>query len=96
MLQIKEGVTLAPYGPLSEITSESELSQEVLRHLQGRYPDDIEGEYEEEEKTEQSSSSAPKAITKAQLTKMAEKVKNDTATQEERDIVAAAKEAGKL
>lgn len=99
MLKIKEGVKISPYGPLSEITSESEISQDVLNHLKSRYPEEIEGEYEEEEKANGGNrkvASGPKAITKAQLTALVEKVKNDTATPEEREIVAEAKSQGKL
>ncbi len=49
-LKIKEGAVIAPYGPQSNsFTSESELSQDVLAHLQSRFPEEIEGELEAEE-----------------------------------------------
>jgi hypothetical protein len=41
-LKIKEGSELWAYGPKSNpFTSESELSQEILEHLQTRFPDDV-------------------------------------------------------
>lgn len=42
-LQIKEGVEIWAHGPsLNPFTSESKLSQEILEHLQTRFPDEIE------------------------------------------------------
>ena len=49
-LQIKKGSEISPYGEYSKsFTSEDNLSQEVLEHLQTRFPDDIE-ETEKKEK----------------------------------------------
>jgi hypothetical protein len=42
-LKIKDGVEIWAYGPGSNpFTSESNLSQEQLEHLQTRFPDEIE------------------------------------------------------
>jgi hypothetical protein len=42
-LKIKDGVEIWAYGPRSNpFTSESNLSQEQLEHLQQRFPDEIE------------------------------------------------------
>jgi hypothetical protein len=42
-LKIKEGSELFPYGKqLKPFTSASVLSQEILEHLQVRFPDEIE------------------------------------------------------
>jgi len=42
-LKIKDGVEIWAYGPTSNpFTSESNLSQEQLEHLQQRFPDQIE------------------------------------------------------
>lgn len=42
-LKIKDGVKIWAYGPASNpFTSESNLSQEQLKHLQTRFPDEIE------------------------------------------------------
>lgn len=42
-LKIKEGVEIRAYGSGCEaFTSESDLSQAILEHLQIRFPDDIE------------------------------------------------------
>jgi hypothetical protein len=42
-LKIKDGVEIWAYGPASNpFTSESNLSQEQLEHLQQRFPDEIE------------------------------------------------------
>jgi hypothetical protein len=42
-LKIKDGVEIWAYGPKSNpFTSESNLSQEQLEHLQQRFPDEIE------------------------------------------------------
>lgn len=42
-LQIKEGVEILAYGPTSKpFTKDSNLSQEILEHLQTRFPDEIE------------------------------------------------------
>ena len=43
MLKIKDDVVLYPYGKACNgFDSKSELSQEILEHLQSRFPDDIE------------------------------------------------------
>jgi hypothetical protein len=50
-LKIKDGIEIWAYGPASNpFTSESNLSQEQLEHLQTRFPDQIE-EVETEKKT---------------------------------------------
>ena len=42
-LKIKDGIEIWAYGPNSNpFTSDSELSQEQLEHLQTRFPDEIE------------------------------------------------------
>ncbi len=42
-LKIKDGVEIWAYGKASNpFTSESQLSQEQLEHLQQRFPDEIE------------------------------------------------------
>jgi hypothetical protein len=42
-LKIKDGIEIWAYGPKSNpFTSESNLSQEQLEHLQQRFPDEIE------------------------------------------------------
>lgn len=49
-LKIKDGIEIWAYGPASNpFTSESNLSQEQLEHLQTRFPDEIE-EVETEKK----------------------------------------------
>lgn len=51
-LQIKDGVSIVAYGPTSKpLTKESNLSQEVLEHLQTRFPDDIEQVKEQKSQT---------------------------------------------
>jgi hypothetical protein len=53
-LKIKDGVSILAYGPASNpFTSESNLSQEQLEHLQKRFPDQIE-EVETEKKISKS------------------------------------------
>ena len=53
-LKIKDGVEIWAYGPASNpFTSESNLSQEQLEHLQKRFPDQIE-EVETEKKISKS------------------------------------------
>jgi hypothetical protein len=53
-LKIKDGVSIWAYGPASNpFTSESNLSQEQLEHLQTRFPDEIE-ETETEKKISKS------------------------------------------
>lgn len=53
-LKIKEGAELYPYGERCKpFTSESELSQEVLEHLQTRYPDEIIDDEAESKKKKQ-------------------------------------------
>jgi len=43
MLKIKNDVVIYPYGKqCNGFDNKSELSQEVLEHLQTRFPDDIE------------------------------------------------------
>lgn len=43
MLKIKEGAKIQAYGSGCEtFTSETKLSQEVLKHLQTRFPNEIE------------------------------------------------------
>jgi hypothetical protein len=100
MLKIKEGITLHPYGPSTNLTSESVISQEALAHLQTRYPDDIEGELEEARTSDKDDNKggggATKTYTKAQMVKMSEKVKDGSASPEERELVAAARAEGKL
>jgi hypothetical protein len=57
-LKIKDGVEIWAYGPASNpFTSESNLSQEQLEHLQTRFPDEI-------EETEQSEKKSLKSKTK--------------------------------
>ena len=47
-LKIKEGAEIFAYGKgVPPFTAESNLSQEILAHLQTRYPDDIEGDSEQ-------------------------------------------------
>jgi hypothetical protein len=53
-LKIKDGIEIWAYGPASNpFTSESNLSQEQLEHLQTRFPDQIE-EVETEKKISKS------------------------------------------
>jgi|APGre2960657404_1045060.scaffolds.fasta_scaffold878033_2 hypothetical protein len=53
-LKIKDGIEIWAYGPASNpFTSESNLSQEQLEHLQKRFPDQIE-EVETEKKISKS------------------------------------------
>jgi hypothetical protein len=53
-LKIKDGIKIWAYGPASNpFTSESNLSQEQLEHLQTRFPDQIE-EVETEKKISKS------------------------------------------
>jgi hypothetical protein len=53
-LKIKDGIEIWAYGPASNpFTSESNLSQEQLEHLQTRFPDEIE-EVETEKKISKS------------------------------------------
>jgi len=53
-LKIKDGIEIWAYGPASNpFTSESNLSQEQLEHLQTRFPDQIE-EAETEKKISKS------------------------------------------
>jgi hypothetical protein len=53
-LKIKDGIEIWAYGPASNpFTSESNLSQEQLEHLQTRFPDHIE-EVETEKKISKS------------------------------------------
>ena len=53
-LKIKDGIEIWAYGPKSNpFTSESNLSQEQLEHLQTRFPDEIE-EVETEKKISKS------------------------------------------
>jgi len=43
MLKIKDDVVIYPYGKACNgFDNKSELSQEILEHLQSRFPDDIE------------------------------------------------------
>ena len=42
-LKIKEGSEIYPYGKVGKcFTSKDDLPQDVLEHLQSRFPDDIE------------------------------------------------------
>jgi hypothetical protein len=51
-LKIKDGVEIWAYGPASNpFTSESNLSQEQLEHLQQRFPDQIEETEQQEKKS---------------------------------------------
>jgi hypothetical protein len=51
-LKIKDGIEIWAYGPASNpFTSESNLSQEQLEHLQTRFPDEIEEAEQQEKKT---------------------------------------------
>jgi hypothetical protein len=53
-LKIKDGIEIWAYGPASNpFTSETNLSQEQLEHLQKRFPDQIE-EVETEKKISKS------------------------------------------
>lgn len=46
-LKIKKGAVIDAYGPnTNPFTDASELSQEILEHLQTRFPKDIEGTYD--------------------------------------------------
>lgn len=46
-LKIKEGAEIFAYGKgVAPFTSESNLSQPILEHLQSRFPDDIEDDAE--------------------------------------------------
>lgn len=51
-LKIKDGIEIWAYGKGSNpFTSESQLSQEQLEHLQQRFPDDIEETDQQEKKS---------------------------------------------
>lgn len=51
MLKIKEGSSIQPIGPTGETyTSETPLPQDILEHLQTRYPEDIEEDEPKEKK----------------------------------------------
>ena len=51
-LKIKDGIEIWAYGKASNpFTSESQLSQEQLEHLQQRFPDDIEETDQQEKKS---------------------------------------------
>lgn len=98
MLRIKPGVVLTPYGRLAPIDEKTDISQEALEHLQTRYPNDIEGKPTKSKATADSDKGQgePKELTNDELQALLAKYKSGGASEDEKEVIAKARLAGKI